>query len=441
MLAAVAAALPGCVRPAAGINDPNISTEARIERALAEGRSDSALAAALAYERAVPGPQAFAWLGRALWRSGRLVEAEQYHRRANSQGSAEGRLGLARALASRGKLQEAAALTAEVVDVEGMRIRARRFAAALAWQRGEPAQAAEHLRAAAEAALGEEKAHLEQLAAVVAEVGPASGETTPVGWSGAASRLEGELIDGDTWVTATVAGQAVRLRIDPFRWRSQLSRQFAASRGVAPGAVEIGMPLALGGLEAPLVAWQVVDPGPGTAVGAEGVLGFDVLAGLRWIWWPQSGVLELGRRGVQEEAAAFRQQLPRSHWVGVRTIFDGLAAQLIVLPRVGTAVVAATPSTRSPFQITSEQASRSLRDPGATPGPTAMLLTRVGAWGQEVEYAVTPAAAGLGQVPVSTPVLLGAEFVRGWGWRWSPEDRQLALIEAHDREPTAGSVR
>ena len=84
---------------------------------------------------------------------------------------------------------------------------------------------------------------------------------------------------------------------------------------------------------------------------------------------------------------------------------------------------------------------RRIKTIGDMHGLTATLLTRVGAWGRDIEYDVTPAAGGLGQVPVATPVLLGADFVRGWGWRWSPEDRQLALIERDDRESTAGGVR
>jgi len=182
--------------------------------------------------------------------------------------------------------------------------------------------------------------------------------------------------------------------------------------------------MSVAGLAAAMVPLAVAD----TELG-DGVLGFDVLVDLRWLWTPASGELFIGTADDRAEGAEFQRALANTHWVGVRTVLDGLALQLLLVPRIGPRPEVAAIGRNGVATISSTAVRRVLRDGDPVIGEELSLLTRVGGWQAHFDYQVVPETGSVGQVPLSVPVTLGAEFAGNWTWRWSPGSRQLALIE------------
>jgi len=410
-----------CATPSIGGNSSTIATERRIEEALRDGRVVEARDLAVEYERRIPGSAAWSLLGRALWRLGELDQAEEFHRRAAGDGHPEGLLGMARMLAARGEYAEALELARSTLEVAGMTERAARFVGGLYWRTGDSESAADTFELGAAAASGESAA---QLVDLVTSVRKAAGGGSALGWTGPAGAAATELIDGDTWVLAEIGGTQARLRLDPMRWRSSVTPQFAARIGAEIATRELARPVAVAGLRSAMVPLAVRD----TAVG-DGVLGFDLLADLRWRWSPASGEFFVGTAGNRDEVTEFQQGLASTHWVSVRTILDGLAMQPVLVPRIGPRPQVATIARDGLATISLGTARRLLGDTDMAGGEELRLLTRVGGWQAEFAYRVVPETGSMGQVPLSVPVALGAEFARRWVWRWSPGDRQLALIE------------
>jgi len=420
----VAAAAGGgvsCARPSAGINSPAIVTERRIEAALRGGRITEARDIAVAYERRIPGPESWSLLGRALWRLGELAAAEEFHRRAAGDGHPEGLLGMARALASRGDYAAALELARPTLEVEAMTERTARFVGGLHWRTGDAGAAGDVFEHGAAVASGESAARFAALAASVRQI---AGRGRAVGWTGSAMAAATESVDGGTWVVAEIGGTPARLRFDPMRWRSSVTPAFAARVGAETATRELARPVSVAGLAAAMVPLTVVD-----AEFGDGVLGFDLLVDLRWRWSPASGELFMGTSDDRSEGVEFQRTLASTHWVGVRTVLDGLAMQLVLAPRIGARAELATIAADGLATISPVALRRLGRGGDAAIGDELRLLTRVGGWQAEFEYRVIRESGSTGQVPLSLPVTLGAEFARSWTWRWSPGSRQMALIE------------
>ncbi len=403
-----------------GINSSAISTERRIEVALTGGRIAEARDVAVDYERRLPGPQSWSLLGRALWRLGALAEAEAFHRRAAGDGHPEGMLGMARVLAARGEYAAALDLARPALQVEDMTERAARFVGGLHWRLGDTEAAANAFESGAEVASGENAAQFAALAAAVRRI---DGGDRAIDWRGSAKAAATELVDGVTWVIAEIGGTQARLRMAPMRWRSSVTPQFAARIGEEMTARQLARPVSVAGLAAAMVPLAVLD----TELG-DGVLGFDLLIDLRWLWSPGSGELLLGTPDNRAEQADFQRALASTHWVGVRTVLDGLAMQLLLVPRIGPRPVVSSIARDGAATISQRAAVRvGVSDPVV--GEELTLLTRVGGWQGQFDYRVVPEMGAAGQVPLSVPVTLGAEFASNWVWRWSPDSRQMALIE------------
>ena len=299
--------------------------------------------------------------------------------------------------------------------------RAARFAGGLHWRLGESRAAADTFEIGAAAASGESAAQLAALAMAVREASEHGAEPR---WTGSAGAAATELVDDETWVVAEIDGTLARLRFDPMRWRSSVTPQFAARLGIRIAAREFASPVEFAGVSASSVPLAVLD----TQLG-DGVLGFDLLADLRWLWSPESGDLVVGTANDRDEGKEFQQALANTHWVTVRTIVDGLATQLVLVPRIGPRPEMASISPDGQATVSATAAERLPLENEPVLGQQLRLLTRVGGWRAEFDYQVVPDTGSIGQVPLAVPVALGTEFARSWTWRWSPADRQLALIE------------
>lgn len=418
-----------CAQRSTGINGPTLATETSIEAALRDGRVAEARDIALGHERRDPGPVSWSLLGRALWRLGDLDAAEEFHRRAAGDGNYEGRLGLARALATRGEYAEALEMARPTLEIEEIADRAAWFVGGLYWRIGEADAAADTFERGAARATGENAARLAALAQVVRE---ADGQGQAIEWAGRVSQTPTELVDGATWVLAEIDGSQALLRFDPMRWRSSVTPEFAARVGGQVAARELARPMRIAGLAATRVPLAVID-----TAGGDGVLGFDLLVDLRWLWSPASGELLLGTAGSRSEEVGFQRALARTHWVGIRTILDGLALQLVLVPRIGARPEVASIAPDGVARISPEAAHRVLRNGDPVVGEELRLLTRVGGWQSEFNYRVVPETASTGQVPLPAPVTLGAEFALNWIWRWLPGSRQMALIESLPEDSTS----
>lgn len=373
---------------------------------------------AIDYERRVPGPEAWSYMGRALWRLGALTAAEAFHRRAARDGHPEGRLGVARALAARGDFAAAAELAAPTVDVEEMTVRAGRFLGGLYWQLGDPAAAAAAFARASGAATDEMAV---QLAALGTAVLAAAG-VTPRRWEGAAATATTEQVDGTTWLDAQIAGEPARLRLDPLASRSSVTPQFVARLGLDAGTRHLALRMALGDVAATVpLAVRELEFG-------DGVLSFDLLADLRWIWSPASGAFFVGPDDNRAAARGFQRDLAFTHWVTARSVVDGLGLQLLLVPRLGARPAVATATTRGIGTI-SPRAAETASGAAVAVGDEVLLRTRVGGWDAELAFRVVHEMGAVSETPLAPPVVLGADFAERWDWRWSPTSRQLGLID------------
>ena len=276
----------GCAGVAPDINNAAIVVQSEIRALLDAGEITVALARATSYERRSPGPESWSLLGRALWRSGELLEAESFYRRAASAGSTEGTLGLARAAAALGRFDEARSLAEQLAADERTHPEALRVLAAVAWRRGNSVLAAEHLSAAAEASRDAAlRARLSTAAAAAATM-PQNSDGPVILWRGSAGTVPLERDStGAPIVVVQMGGVAARLRLSLLSPRSTLSPELVGRVGLvvhgdSAGGGHAVAPVELGGVEATAVPF-VLQP----LDGAEGELGFDVISTLDWELW------------------------------------------------------------------------------------------------------------------------------------------------------------
>jgi len=225
-----------------------------------------------------------------------------------------------------------------------------------------------------------------------------------------------------------VGSTSAWLRFDPMRWRSSLTPQFAARIGADPGTRELVRSLGVADLTAPAIPFSIQEPvAPGG--GADGVLGFDLLAELRWSWTPATGALVMGTATARAEGVVFQSDLPQTHWAAVRTPIDGLGMQLMLTPRIEARPEFASVGSDPGGVMSLAAVRRAYPEATVAVGEERRMRTRVGGWDEELVYRVAPEAGSEKELPIVTRVLLGADFARRWTWRWSPVGRQLALVE------------
>ncbi len=437
--AALVVGIGGCAGAGPGINSPAILVQSEIRELLDAGEITDALTRAVSYERRAPGPESWSWLGRALWRSGELLEAESFFRRAVGSGSSEGVLGLARAAAALGRLDEAGSLAEQLATDERTRARALRLLAALAWRQGNSTAAAQHLSAAAEAsedpAAG---ARLANAAAAAATMPQRSGGAAII-WNGFAGTVPLERdAAGAPIVVVRLGGATARLRLSLQSPRSTLSPELVGRVGlVVHGDPESGghavVPVELGDVTAAAVPFvlQPVD-------GADGELGFDVISTLGWELWLSEDriVIRPPHPDLSAATDALRSSEPQlrpAHWIDVRVPIDGLEAQLLLFPRLLTVSVAASIDLSGPSRISRgglAQATVHDAEPiDRRTEETVVLATRLGGFGLPTIYRVESYLdAAPGSSSVAPQAVLGVDFAAAWGLRWSPELQQLSLV-------------
>lgn len=415
-----------------------IIVQSEIEALLDAGEIATAVDAASSYQRRAPGPESWSWLGRALWRSGELLEAESFHRRAAGSGASEGILGLARAAAVVGRLDEARSLAEQSLVDERTAARARQLLAALAWRAGDSGAAERHLRAAAEVSVDAEASARLASAAAAAGTVPSRSAGVAISWSGPIATLPLERdSDGAPIVVASIGGSTARLRLSLRSAQSTLSPELVGGAGlIVYGDPEGGghavARVALGVIESravPFLLQSVHD--------ADGELGFDVLSTLGWELWLREArmvvrVPHAGGAASTRRPTVGAEVRPR-HWIDVRVLVDGLQAQLLLLPRISTASVAASIDLSGPSRISHrglEQAT--LHDAARTDDlaqDKVVLGTRLGGFGADYAYRLEARLNGRpGSETVAPQAVLGVDFAVSWGLRWSPELGQLSLV-------------
>lgn len=430
----------GCGGFGQGVSRPVDLVQSEIDALLDAGEITIALSVAAAYERRAPGPESWDWLGRALWRSGELLEAESFHRRAAESGTSEGTLGLARAAAALGRLDEARSLAEQSVMAELTRARALRLLAALAWRQGDSLTAGHHLSAAAEASADAEASARLASASAAASTVPSRSNGPAISWRGSAATLPLERdSEGAPIVVARIGGTTVRLRLSLRSPRSTLSSKLVGGVGlVVYGDPEDGghavAPLALGGVASPAVPFRLQP-----VQDVDGELGFDVLSTLGWELSLRDARLVVRPPRPGRSAATGLPQLldPEvfpTHWINARVLVDGLEAQLLLLPRLSTVSVTAGIDLWGPSRISHRGLSQAIvhdeapRDLLAQ--ETIVLATRLGGFSADYAYRLESQLDGRsGSRSVTPQAVLGADFANSWGLRWSPELEQLSFVD------------
>ncbi len=439
-LALVGSGVWGCAGAGAGINSTAIIVEPEIRALLDADEITVALTRAISYERRSPGPASWNLLGRALWRSGELLEAESFHRRAARSNTSEGFLGLARAAAARGRLDEARSLADQAVSDEQTRARALRLLAALVWRQGDPVSAASYLSDAAESSHDvAARTYLAGAAAAAAMV-PSNAGAAPILWRGAGGTLPLERgAAGEPIVVARIGAATARLRLSLRSSRSTLSPRLVDRVGLvvhgdpADGGQTVAR-VGLGRLATVAVPF-VLQP----VEGADGELGFDVLSTLGWELWlrDQRLVVRIPRQESAVSPYGLRPIEPAerpTYWIDVRLPVDGLQTQLLLLPRLSSVAVAAAVDLWGPSRIShGGLALATVHDPepmARQAEDSVVLATRLGGLGADYAYRIEPRFDALSNPgPVSPQSVLGVDFALAWGLRWSPELRQLELLE------------
>ncbi len=348
-------------------------------------------------------------------------------------------LGLARAAAALGRLDEARSLAEQLATDQRTRARALRLLAALAWRQGNSTAAAQHLSAAAEASEdAAARSRLATAAAAAATVPQHSGGAAIV-WNGVAGTVPLERdAAGAPIVVVRMGGATARLRLSLQSPRSTLSPELVGRVGlVVHGDPESGghavAPVELGRVTSAAVPFvlQAVD-------GADGELGFDVISTLGWeLWLSEDRMVirppRLDLSAISDAPWSSEPKARAMHWIDVRVPIDGLEAQLLLFPRLLTVRVAASIDLSGPSRISHDglvQATVHDAEPiDRRITESVILATRLGGFGAPYIYRVeSQFGAPPGSSWVAPQAVLGVDFAAAWGLRWSPELQQLSLV-------------
>lgn len=372
-------------------------------------------------ERRMPGVDTYALLGRVKWRTGDLVEAEALFRRSANGGIPEGLLGLARSRLARGEIESASASAEALVTVGSVAARAYRLLAAVAWGRGRVAEAAAALSAAADTPRNP-RARLDRAEARALEEIASSSPETALGWTGEGSVLTVRM--NDMTVAGTLDGRPARLQVSLREDRTAVApyvvEEMIGGRSLADvGTVAIG----LADLTATHVPVEIRD----LPEGVDGRLGFDVLSTVAWALDTRSGRLEIAAPAAAGDSAA---QLPRppdlsrTYWAAVRVPRDGLAVQLLLVPRIRGVVLA---SALDPGAVERIDERALAAAGGSSSQGQVEAEVRLGAWRQDLVWEVSDLYPEGEGGAVAPRAILGAAAVAGWRLYWTPHAGSLLL--------------
>lgn len=394
---------------------------ASVERDLAADELASAERVARDLEARLPGVDTYVLLGRVLWRTGDLLDAEAFHRRAAVDGLPEGLLGLARARIAEAEIEAGEDLR-RLLEVPSVAGRAGRLLAAALLAEGRTAAAAQAFRRAADAAEAPGAAGDRAMAAALESIdGPYAT------WVGEPDRLT---LEPGVVVAATLDGRPVRAMLSLAADRSAVASRLLGPEPDAPGEEEAeddpdadsarrprlrAARVGLGAMEATVLLEEAELP--------EGVdlrVGFDLLASLSWAL-----DLTVGTFAVAPAAAgpAPPLDLGRTHWMSARVPRDALAVQLLVFPRVEGRVQSTALDLTGGTRLDVRVARRlELGQEGR-----AEVEVRMGAWRGDVEAEIVDLYPLGADGAIAPRAVLGADVLRGWRLVWRPGRAELVL--------------
>ncbi|MFQ5744846.1 MAG: hypothetical protein ACE5HV_14840 [Acidobacteriota bacterium] len=414
-------------------------SETKVRALLALDRVQEALQVAgdLAEEFAGPGSDVV--LGQALLRNGELIEAEARFRRGADAGIGEGYLGLAVESASSGDWQSAATLARRALEDPQLESRGHSLLASAAWRRGE------REAMVAELAAWSQSEPVQRRAAVASAMAAAAADLTgePLGWRGDPSLLEvTSLPRGGYVVVAQVANIEAHLLFDLSARQSSISSGLATAAGlkVESGLASVAQDkragtdtpaaslsarqaacpsLALGKSRLQNIIVAVDEPPPG----ADGILAMDLLSTARWSFRADGPALALGPAvsGRAVERLVTGPDRTVIAWLEAKLIYQGLALQLLLYPRVLGELIPAM------IDLAGSSRLEAMR-PGMVLGADPVIVpVRLGGWSGEVRW--VPAdlegrATGGGVAPAA---MLGNNLLGGWTLHWLPDQQQLRL--------------
>jgi hypothetical protein len=383
------------------------------------------------------GPEAELAHGWALWRNGDVRGAQTHFRRAAEAGSQEGHSGLAAVLASSSDWEEAVRMARSALAT-GERIgSASAVLASAEWVAGDPRAAAREMEewSAAEAGTARGRA----AAAMAAAARRLQG--APNQWSGEPTPLPLEpLADGGWAVDASIGERRVRLKLDLAFRQSLLSsgvvRQLGLSiDGTASSAGRAASPrwpsllaprqtavdsIDFDGLSLRNAVFAVAE----APAGVDGVIGADLLAGVRWSMSFTQGVLALAPAGTELVELPELEEAPAIAWLKVRLVREGVGVQFLLFPRVFDRVVAAGLDIGGTSRLDYESF---VVAPGSSTAPAPLML---GGWRDEVEWRPASLTGWAVDGGVAPTAVLGANVVGGWSLHWYPDSMQLRIDSA-----------
>ena len=411
---------------------PNVE---RVRTLLDQDRVREALERARDLEELSPGLLTDVLVGRALWRNGDLGAAERRFRRAARAGIPAAQTGLAAVAASIGDWGRADSLAALAVVDDEAAAAAYAISSSSAWQRGDPEAARTELMAwsRVEAEVWRTAVAAAMARAVGSLAGPA------MRWEGEVSAIDLERVPAGGYVVEVRLGdRPARFLLDLTARQSLVSEEVAAAAGLFVEASTVGAVARSGpaGMLAGLVPRQaacellrigdvllhnLVLGVQDLADGVDGILAMDLLAGSRWTLLPESATLVIAPPDKAREVDLLVADPDRTviGWLRGRFVYQGLAAQFFVMPRVGGELTATALDLSGPSLIEP-------RASGDRVGRVTAFL-RLGGWSSEVEWNIASLEGWAVDGGVAPRAVLGADFLGAWVIHWLPELGQLRL--------------
>jgi hypothetical protein len=429
-------ALPGIPDSELAAFGPSVE---QVRSLLQQDRVREALDEALYLAREYPSGLTETLVGQAMWRNGRVTEAEARFRRAVKTDLAESYVGLAAVRASAGRWDAARRLLSDVSGNSESGAWAQSLLASSAWRSGDLVETRTHLQAWSQI---EEDVELAQAAAAMAAaVADLEG---PSEWSGAATLVELETtFGGGLVVPVRIGGAEGRLLLDLAARQSFLSPELAEAGGLTvrsgdgavartPDPPDLAMnrhrPHSLQAACPDLQFGQarlrnsIVGVGQ-PPEGVDGVLAFDLLLTARWSLRFDSPLLALG---PADASADVHQMIGGSipatvAWLNARLAYQALAVQVFVYPLVGGERVA----------VGLDPGMRSMLDPEQLlDGTRPRERLQMGGWSAEVEWEFSSLDSWATAGGVAPSATLGHNLMDDWILHWMPGQEQIRFDRA-----------
>ncbi len=429
-------ALPGIPDSELAAFGPSVE---QVRFLLRQDRVREALDEALYLAREYPSGLTETLVGQAMWRNGRVTEAETRFRRAVKTDLAESYVGLAAVRASAGHWGAAKRLLSDVSGNSESGAWAQSLLASSAWRSGNLAETRTHLQAWSQIEMDVELA--QAAAAMAAAVADLEG---PPEWSGAATLVDLETMSGGgLMVPVRVGGAEGRLLLDLAARQSFLSPELAEAGGLVvrsgdgvvartsnltgsdmnrhrPHSLQAASPdLQFG--EARLRN-SIVGVGQ-PPEGVDGVLAFDLLLTARWSLRFDTPVLALGPASASADVhQMIGGSIPATvAWLNARLAYQALAVQVFVYPLVGGERVA----------VGLDPGMRSILDPEQLlDGAIPRGRLQIGGWSAEVEWEVSSLDSWATAGGVAPSATLGHNLMDDWILHWMPGQEQIRFDRA-----------